>query len=592
VSVESLSAPGVLEGRLASYATLVDPDWRMPSHDVFASSYSPLEVVLNGASVGATSPRKFGEIFSFSVRRADPVDAFLGKKKLDGTKATAADVGKPVMPVGAVHASAAVVGGVSYVGDFEGLFYAIDASGNELWQFRADAPNPVLGALLQGGGDPTNGPQASAPFFGGAVAPRKNALIIAADADGNVYALDRATGALVWKRAKADIDTNPLGGVSGNALLLINDDTVIVPRSSVENYALLLNQAGLPIGCCSHQGGLVALDSATGAIKWTWDAVQPGALPPAFAPFTTGPSGSDIWDQPTYDPETDTLYVGTGQSFSPTLAGTDAPTADALVALDASSGTVKWVHQYNAADIWVTGIPNPSPSGKYLDQDFGDSPHIFRLANGRKVVGAGEKSGAFHVVDAADGTSVEDVQVVQQSGPLGGLQTGGAVTPFGIFEHGLDRNAANEQACVAQCLATTAGAAQATCVSNCYSGVLDTGTIAALGFDGSPLWTNPVALPFGLTVAPLGAGADVLYAMVPVTENPPSVISPASAPQSSLLAIEALTGQVINAVPIAGRSVAGPVVSRGRVYVGFGNRAVVEIGPAYKGGLKAYGLTQ
>jgi len=64
-----------------------------------------------------------------------------------------------------------------------------------------------------------------------------------------------------------------------------------------------------------------------------------------------------------------------------------------------------------------------------------------------------------------------------------------------------------------------------------------------------------------------------------------------SPPQSSLLAVEALTGKVLDSLPIAGRSVAGPVVSRGRVYVGFGNRAVPEIGPVYQGGLKAYGLS-
>ena len=46
--------------------------------------------------------------------------------------------------------------------------------------------------------------------------------------------------------------------------------------------------------------------------------------------------------------------------------------------------------------------PHPV-TGKLLDMDLGDAPKIYRLRNGRKVVGAGQKDGRYHVVDAKTG---------------------------------------------------------------------------------------------------------------------------------------------------------------------------------------------
>jgi hypothetical protein len=51
----------------------------------------------------------------------------------------------------------------------------------------------------------------------------------------------------------------------------------------------------------------------------------------------------------------------------------------------------------------------------------------YRLADGRKVVGAGQKSGHYNVLDALTGEVLFRPQLVEQANQLGGLQTGGAL---------------------------------------------------------------------------------------------------------------------------------------------------------------------
>ena len=75
------------------------------------------------------------------------------------------------------------------------------------------------------------------------------------------------------------------------------------------------------------------------------------------------------------------------------------------------------------------------PSDKNPDFDFGDSPQIYRLPSGRKVVGAGQKSGFYHVVDAATGATVDQVQL-EPGGTLGGLFADGAVADGIVFVNG------------------------------------------------------------------------------------------------------------------------------------------------------------
>jgi polyvinyl alcohol dehydrogenase (cytochrome) len=463
-------------------------------------------------------------------------------------------------PVGPIHATPMVKGNKIYVGSSLGRFYALDRDGQLLWQYVTRPPSALQAAL--GIGTPVGGQTGAntAPIFGAAVLPKTRNVVIFGDINGNLYALDRETGAEVW--VKPDYDGHGLGGIVGNSLLLIDDTTVVIGFSSIENNALVLGSL-LPGGypCCSNTGLVVALDVRTGAEKWRYETLPAAGvapLPPQFAPYVRGPSGADVWGQPTYDADTKTVYIGTGQNFSPDANG-GTPASDSIVAIDATTGARKWATQLTSGDLWLTGIPNPN-NGVWVDQDFGDSPKIYRLADGTKVVGAGQKSGAYHVLDAATGQVLYSTQHIQQASSLGGFQNGGGFSGDRVYVHGL--HGLNAQG--------TAG----------FNGVM-----MALSLDGTQVhWRFD---RFAAAFAGCSAIANgVVYLVNPIEESPPR-----SGPQQfALYAFDDQTGAVLARYPFAGRALSSPVVSRGRVLVPHGNTAIVQLGADPSGGLIALGL--
>jgi len=307
----------------------------------------------------------------------------------------------------------------------------------------------------------------------------------------------------------------------------------------------------------------VALDLATGAERWRFDTIpvdtQKG-LPAAFAPFAFGPSGADVWAQPTYDALTGTLYIGTGQNFSPDETGRSTPYADAIIALDARTGKLRWSTQLTQGDVWVTGVANPRADGVFLDQDVGDAVKVYRLPNGRRVVGAGQKNGQYRILDARTGELLKSTRVVEQANGLGGLQTGGALTSDTVYQHGLHRlgEPGNELSFA--------------------------GRVAALTLDGRPKWN--IDIPFSPLVGGLAVANDVLYFVSPIAENPPFQASP----EWALVAVEADSGELLTQLTFAGRALGSPAVLGGHVYVGFGNQALTQLGVDPVGGLYSIGL--
>src|SRR3954463_748794 len=82
------------------------------------------------------------------------------------------------------------------------------------------------------------------------------------------------------------------------------------------------------------RGAVVALDAATGAMRWRTYMVPPGF------------SGAPVWSTPSIDTATGRLYVGTGNAYNPP----GAATTDAIVALDAGSGAILDHFQATADD--------------------------------------------------------------------------------------------------------------------------------------------------------------------------------------------------------------------------------------------------
>ena len=378
----------------------------------------------------------------------------------------------------------------------------------------------------------------------------------------------RETGEEIWTQPQ--LDNHPLGGIVGNSLLLLNNK-VIIGFSSIEALAIEIQDSGIPYTCCTYRGMVVALDVKTGNEQWRYETIaeeENQDLPESFSPFQRGPSGADIWGQPTYDPKTNTLYFGTGQHFSPDITGGSTPTSDAIIALNASTGEEKWVTQVTEGDIWVSGITNPDPdTGRFVDADFGDSPKIYQLSNGRRVIGAGQKDGRYHVLDARTGEIIKQTKYVEPTNSLGGFQQGGAFAEGIVFQHGLDR----------------IGPITGDPLTQLFNG-----SVFALSRNGTEeLWR------FDKFFSPLAGGLaianGVVYLQSPLEEKTPS----SDPPKWAFYALDASTGEVLRRITFDGRALSSPIVSRGRVYLGKGNTGasfVEDLGIDKNGGLICLGL--
>ena len=94
------------------------------------------------------------------------------------------------------------------------------------------------------------------------------------------------------------------------------------------------------------------------------------------------------------DPAVGRLYCTTGNQYT----GQAEKYIDSIIALEMNTGKPVWSYGGLGADVFVIGCKNCGP-----DYDFGTVPLTFKGPGGRKLIGAGEKSGWFHAVDAATG---------------------------------------------------------------------------------------------------------------------------------------------------------------------------------------------
>lgn len=289
----------------------------------------------------------------------------------------------------AASSQPAVVGGTLYVGGRDGTFYALEATtGRTRWTFDTGV---IVGQV--------ENPLRDGPAVSGGI-------VYFGDNEANLYALDAATGAPRWTRK---LDTHPDARITSSPL--VHRGKVFVGVSSTEEGSAAVDA----YQCCTFRGSVVALDASTGGEVWrhfTIPPPQPTGSKPEFAP-----SGAAVWSSPTIDPQTGTLYYTTGNPYSG-----DAQGAEAIGALDAETGMVRWVRQMTDGDTWNVRCLVPPPGGNCpepgSDFDFGSHANIFTI-NGRRVVGAGQKSGVYHVLDAATGAIVWQSQLsVPDPNPL------------------------------------------------------------------------------------------------------------------------------------------------------------------------------
>ncbi len=307
------------------------------------------------------------------------------------------------------RAQPAVVGGRLFVGSESGVVYALDAkTGCAHWSFTAAAG--VRTAMVVGPRtDPSAGPS-HAVYFG--------------DIAANVYALDANNGQLIWTRK---IDDHIHARVTGTPAF--DGEFLYVPVNGVGEEG-----AGSTPGyvCCSFRGSVVALNAATGAVRWKTYSIKDPPIPRGKnkrGKPVMGPSGAGIWTSPTIDLKRRVLYVGTGNLFS----GPHREGGDAIIAMALDTGAVKWTNQRTLGDISIGGCRNPKakrpdcpdrPVGP--DVDFGASPMLVQLPDGRDLLVAGQKSGIGWGMDPDHSGEIVWMYRAGRGGPMGGIEWGTA----------------------------------------------------------------------------------------------------------------------------------------------------------------------
>ncbi len=300
-----------------------------------------------------------------------------------------------------------VVGGRIFVGSRSGTVYALDARrGCVHWTYQADGP--VKGAVTIAplvSLEPDTGSAQAGAFFG--------------DLVGNTYALDAASGRELWR---VRVDDHPLARIMGS--LQFAAGRLLVPVTAIES-----NLAGsADARCCYFRGSVVALDPATGRQLWKRYTVPPAQITGvnAHGIDMLGPSGAAVWSAPTYDATARTVYVGTGENYS----NPPTDTSDSILAIDVDNGDLRWHYQGLAGDAWnmACGTADEAncPTDTGPDYDFGASPILTTLADGRRLIIAAQKSGVVHALDVDAGGKLLWRRQLADGGVLGGIEWGPA----------------------------------------------------------------------------------------------------------------------------------------------------------------------
>lgn len=336
---------------------------------------------------------------------------------------------------GDVTANPAVDGEFLYFPDSKGFLYKVKkTTGETVWKkpisgytgvagdFARATPAIAGNALILG--------NQSGKFLGAAFGqPAPQAA--------RVFAVDKNSGNPLWS---TQVDDTALSFITHSAI--VYGGTAYVGTAS--NEELVAGFVPKAYWQWQFRGSVVALNVATGQIKWkTYMAPQ-------------GYYGAAIWGSTgAIDAKSNQLFMATGNNYwvpqevqdclnGP--GGTPGTCLDptnhfnSIVALDLTSGKIKWAGRGLPYDAWNVGCglnipgvflvpPNDNcPNPKGPDWDFAQGP----MWLGGGLVGAGQKSGMFWAFNHKSGALAWATQVAPP-GLTGGLQWGSATDGNRIF---------------------------------------------------------------------------------------------------------------------------------------------------------------
>jgi alcohol dehydrogenase (cytochrome c) len=252
--------------------------------------------------------------------------------------------------------------------------YALDVkTGAKLWKYEHRLPEGIMPCC-----DVVN---RGAALFGN--------LVIFSTLDAQLVALDQATGNLVWKEKIDDY----AAGYSNTAAPLIAKGMLLTGVSGGEFGVVGRVEARDPMtgkliwmrptveghmGYKYDKDGKKTELGISGTLNKTW----PGEL------WKTG--GAATWLGGTYDATTGLAYFGTGNPspWNSHLRPGDNLYSSSTVALDVTTGDIKWHYQTTPHDGW--------------DYDGVNELVTFDMG-GKRLGGKADRNGFFYVIDAKTG---------------------------------------------------------------------------------------------------------------------------------------------------------------------------------------------
>jgi alcohol dehydrogenase (cytochrome c) len=265
--------------------------------------------------------------------------------------------------------------GVLYFTADYGRVFAVDAkTGNIIWRYEPEYDQGFNAVLCCG------------PIHRGLAIV--DDLVISARLDARLMAFNRTDGKVVWE-TKIDDWKN---GVTTNSAPLVVKDHVIIGVSGGE-YGV--------------RGYLNSYNAKTGKLEWqTYTVPAPGEPGSETWPkndiWKNG--GGPTWLTGSYDPETNTLYWGTG---NPAPWTTDTRPGDnlwtnSMLALDPDSGKMKWGFQYTPNDGWdYDGMSTPILIDTTID------------GKARKTAVVSNRNGYFYAIDRSNGECIYTFPMVE-----------------------------------------------------------------------------------------------------------------------------------------------------------------------------------
>ena len=296
----------------------------------------------------------------------------------------------------------ALAGSALIVGSQNGSVYALDRrSGCVRWVYSA-------GAEVRTG--------TTIPAWSNA--GERRAIGYFSDILARVHAVDLTNGTPLW-RTLVDEHHN----ATATAQPVYFEGRIIQSVSSLE----VVPAADPAYPCCSFRGAVVTLDAANGAILHKTHTIDEAPAEVGRNNIGTpilAPSGAPVWNSPTLDRTLRRRNFGTGENYS--SPANDR--SDAIIAVDLDSGRIVWVRQTTSRDAWnlacMPFIDNQTncPLEKGPDLDFG-APPILVEDGARRVLVAGQKSGAVFGIDPRDGRLLWQ-RKVGRGGVQGGMHFG------------------------------------------------------------------------------------------------------------------------------------------------------------------------